>query len=510
LSETILFDQNENESDNSLGYEVFMSEGDTIETEDGLIWKEVLREGTWSYRPGPGHKPLAKPLSIVAGNSTNEDEIGMADLIDAFEDNAIDHITVPTSHDDKPHENTGYVRKLQQGVRNGRKVLMAGLEFTEPDIKEKAIRGSIANTSAGIIAGYINKLTGKTYKYALGHIALTNKPWISGMTPFGANSNFSEDNIIPVAIELSSYMDGEDSQSEEGMAAEFLDELLMAFMDKDSEKLADIFSAFEGKWPSAWDRPISEMLYEGREDDLNTLRKIVDELKGAKSETFDKDFFERMLSSMDFSEENFGESSDNESHENEEEDDSSEDEGADSSASKDDEDKKGGNDMSESSTESVESDKTELSEDVTTDLLNEHKAEFSEQLAERDAEIEKLRSEVHENKVDKSIEDLKALGFSEFPGFLKAVRDIYLADVKEASIITLSEEDGSSVELSASEIVDRIIKSLPTEELFKHSFSDNITSMDDHGRPDVGLSDNERGERLAEHLGIELPKDGDN
>ena len=166
--------------------------------------------------------------------------------------------------------------------------------------------------------------------------------------------------------------------------------------------------------------------------------------------------------------------------------------------------------MSESSTESVESDKTELSEDVTTDLLNEHKAEFSEQLAERDAEIEKLRSEVHENKVDKSIEDLKALGFSEFPGFLKAVRDIYLADVKEASIITLSEEDGSSVELSASEIVDRIIKSLPTEELFKHSFSDNITSMDDHGRPDVGLSDNERGERLAEHLGIELPKDGDN
>lgn len=510
MQETILFDQNENDSDSSLGYEVFMSEGDTIESEDGLIWKEILREGTWSYRPGPGHKPLAKPLSIVAGNSSSNDEIGMADLVEAFEDGAIDHITIPTSHDDKPHENTGYVRKLKQGVRNGRQVLMAGLEFTEPDIKEKALRGSIANTSAGIIAGYINKFTGKTYKYALGHIALTNKPWINGMTPFGANSNFSEDNIIPVEIDLAMYGSDDDMEdSEEGKAAEFLDRLLKAFKERNSEMLASLFEQFNGEWPSDWDESISDMIYEGREDEPAMLRMIVNTLRKSQ-DSFNKDFFDKLLANMEFSDENFGESSDNESHGNEEENNSSQvSEGADSGASNDDEDK-GGNDMSESSTESVESDKTELSDDTTTDLLSEHRAEFSEQLAARDAEIEKLREEVHKNKVDKSIEELKTLGFSEFPGFLKTVRDIYLSDSKETSIITLSEDDGSTTELTASGIVDRLIQSLPTDELFKHNFSDNFTSMDDHSRPDVSLSDSERGERLADALGIDLPKDGDN
>lgn len=513
MPETVLFDQSENDSDKSLGYEVYMSEGDAVES-DGLIWKEILREGTWSYRPGPGHKPLAKPLTIVAGNSSNEDEIGMADIVEAFEDGAIDHVTIPTSHDDKPHENTGYIRKLEQGIRNGRQVLIAGLDFTEPEIKEKAVRGSIANTSAGIIAGYINKFTGKTYKYALGHVALTNKPWINGMTPFGANSNFSEDNIIPVAISLDMHKgDNDMEESEEGKAAQFLDSLLKAFKSRDTEALASLFEEFNGAWPSDWNESISDMIYEGREDEPAMLREIVGVLRES-NQTFNKDFFEKLLQESNFSEESFGESSINESHENEEEEasaETSEDEGADSGASKDDEDNKGGNDMSESSTESVESDKTELSEDTTTaDLLAEHKVELSEQLAARDAEIEKLRSEVHANKVDNSIEELKALGFSEFPGFLKTVRDIYLADAKEASVITLSEDDGSTTELTASEIVNKLIQSLPTEELFKHSFSDNLTSMDDHSRPGVSLSDTERGAKLAEHLGIDLPKDGDN
>lgn len=426
-----MFDQNENDSQESVGYEIYMTDGDTVEAEDGLVWKEILREGTWPYRPGPGHKPLAKPLKIVKGNAESEDEIGMADLVEAFYDDAIDHVTIPTSHEDKPHENTGYIRELRQGVRNGREVLIAGLEFTEPEIADKAKRGSIANTSAGIIAGYINKFTGKMYKYALGHVALTNKPWINGMVPFGANSDLSDETIVPVLLE----------NVEEDSAEE-------TFVESSESENHE------------------ETAVEESEDNSEE----VETEETNDTETVDKP-------------------------------------GADLSA--DDEDTQGGITMSESSTESVESDATtELSEDTTATLLSEHDAKFSEELAKRDAEIEKLRAEVHKAKVDDSIEELKTMGFSEFPGLLTVVRDIYLADERQAEVISLSEE-GTEVSLSATDIVDRIIKALPTEKMLEHSFSD-FSSMDDKNRPDVHLSDSERGDKLAEALGIALPKEGDN
>lgn len=436
-NKTVLFDQNENDSEDSFGYEVYMTDGDIVESEDGLVWKEILREGTWPYRPGPDHKPLKKPLSIITGNAENSDQIGMADLIEAFYDEAIDHVTIPTSHDDKPHENTGYIRELKQGVRNGRQVLMAGLEFTEPDIAEKAKRGSIANTSAGIIAGYINKFTGKMYKYALGHVALTNKPWINGMVPFGANSDLSEDTIVPVLLE--------DFEQEESSEESDTDETFVESSESEAHE---------------------EAVVEASEDNSEeVIAEETDEVETTESK------------------------------------------GADLSA--DDEGNKGGNTMSESSTESVESDATtELSEDTTATLLSEQDTKFSDELAKRDAEIEKLRSEVHKAKVEDSIEELKTMGFSEFPGLLTVVRDIYLADEKQAEVISLSEE-GAEVSLTASDIVDRVIKALPTEKMLEHSLSD-FAPMDDKNRPGVSLSDSERGEKLAESLGIDLPKEGDN
>src|SRR4051812_16029348 len=109
----------ENMSNDSHLYELFLADGETVE-EDGLIWKDVLKEGTWSYRPGPNQKPIPVPLKIVSGSSEKKEEIGMADIIDAFEDGAIDHVTVPTSHDDKPQDNTGFVKKLKVVEKDGR------------------------------------------------------------------------------------------------------------------------------------------------------------------------------------------------------------------------------------------------------------------------------------------------------------------------------------------------------------------------------------------------------
>lgn len=183
-------------------FELFFTDEDTVE-EEGLVWKDVLKEGTWSYRPGPGQKPIPVPLKIISGHSETKEEVGMADIVDAFDDGAIDHVTVPTSHDDKPQDNTGFVKKLKIIERDGQHFLRAGIDFTEPEFKDKALRRTIANTSAGIVFDYIKKDSGKIYKNVLGHVALTNKPWLNGMEPFGvaASEGYSEENIIPLLLD---------------------------------------------------------------------------------------------------------------------------------------------------------------------------------------------------------------------------------------------------------------------------------------------------------------------
>jgi hypothetical protein len=198
---SILFDGQIDDTDH-LAFELFCTDGE-VEEQDGLVWKEVLREDQWAYRPGVGQKPIAVPLRVVAGHSSQKGQIGMEDLIDAFEDGAVDHVTVPTSHEDKPHENTGFVRKLRKATGQGGKTrLLAGIEFTEDDIKGKAKRGSIANTSVGVLFDYIKKDSGKKYNQVLGHVALTNKPWINGMQPFGvaASEDYTDDEIVPLML----------------------------------------------------------------------------------------------------------------------------------------------------------------------------------------------------------------------------------------------------------------------------------------------------------------------
>lgn len=197
------YEELENKPDEANFYEIFMANG-SVDESDGLIWKDILYEDEWAYRPGQGQKPTPVPLKVVAGHATNQfREIGMQDLIDAFNDGAIDHVTIPTSHEDKPHENTGFIRRLKVEDRGGKKYLRAGMEFTEPEIEGKANRGSIANTSVGVIFDYVQKKTGKKYSQVLGHVALTNKPWINGMKPFGvaASEGYEDDEITPLMLE---------------------------------------------------------------------------------------------------------------------------------------------------------------------------------------------------------------------------------------------------------------------------------------------------------------------
>lgn len=167
-----------------------------VQESDGLMWYPIIREGQWALRPGGQTGKRKTPLKVVAGTSTNQRKyLGLQDLVDAFNDEAIQHVTVPSSHSNTVLENQGYITgmKIVDGTVKDQKtkkpkkvkVLMGGYDITEPETKGKMERRSIANRSAGILYDYTNTETGKTYPAVIEHVALTNKPWITGMVSFG-------------------------------------------------------------------------------------------------------------------------------------------------------------------------------------------------------------------------------------------------------------------------------------------------------------------------------------
>jgi hypothetical protein len=175
--------------------EMYFADGDVVE-EDGVIWKTIMREGVWKYSPGPGQRPVAKPITVTKSGISDPKKfvISLEELKKNFDAGAKDHITIPTSHDDKVHENTGFIEALRIGTdKDGRATLEAAHNFTEPDIKAKVKRGTIANVSAGILFDYINKETGTKFNAILGHSALTNSPWLNKMEPFRKAVNAGED-----------------------------------------------------------------------------------------------------------------------------------------------------------------------------------------------------------------------------------------------------------------------------------------------------------------------------
>ncbi len=196
-------------SDDDLSLEIYVQGGigeDVLLGEDGFVWAPILRSGTLALRPGPNGQKVAEPLVFVPGLSTNtRKEIGLQNLVDAFESDAVQHVTIPTTHENSVLQNTGYIRglKIVDSKRvPGQKVLMAAHDFTEPDVKARIERGSIANRSCGILYDHADTETGTVYPQVLEHVALTNKPWVRGMTAYGevSEEDFSERTVVPMLL----------------------------------------------------------------------------------------------------------------------------------------------------------------------------------------------------------------------------------------------------------------------------------------------------------------------
>lgn len=488
-------------ADDSQLSEVYLADGIADEGDNGLIWKEILREGEWAYRPGPDHKPIPVPLKVVSGKANSKTEIGMADLLEAFNEGAVDHVTVPTSHEDRPHENTGHVRALKKINIDGKAKLLAGIEFTEPDIKSKVLRHSIANTSAGIIFDYVRKDSGKDYRQVLGHVALTNKPWINGMEAFSMSPDvdivFSDENTIPLVLS-----DGPDEDYLVALSADEIESLdnlyLKDFTAERRRELAKKGHALpDGSFPIENEEDLKNAIQAfGRAKNKEAAKRhIIKRAKAlGKTNLLPNDW---KVSLSDDNEKEATEVSMAEKNE-------------------------------EGKTEETRQEETSknpapdvvISEETRKELFSEIAEKFKPQLEEKDAENKELRKKVHAMEVDSRINELKEEGFSEYPGLLKEIRGVMLAD-NGSETLTLSESvDGEEkeVSLSVTGAVERIINALPKQD-GKVNFGEQHSATDDKNRPEVDpnkeKSTDEKIALAAEELGLsgfdkpETKKDGD-
>jgi len=502
----------ESEGDSAL-LEVFLTDGEVQESDD-LIWKDILREGEWAYRPGPGQKAVPVPLKIVPGKANvKEKEIGMEDILEAFEDGAIDHVTVPTSHDDKPHENAGYVRDLKIVERDGKTFLRAGIEFTELDIKGRVTRKSIAGVSAGIVFDYVKKDSGKRYKMALGHVALTNKPWINGMVPF--SEDFSDEQIASVSFADIVW----DQEQSFNWIRNQISNSIRPYVEPDMECYVNDVSndqALVTKFDSSGNEfnyvvPFKinngSVAIEDKDNWIEAKREWV-----KTSETLNQKSFAEIFRKE--KEETLSESARKGADQNKPNE-------GEMGMSKEVEEKKDSTKEPGATPSPDPAPATELSEKERNKIKEELSVEFSEKLKKEAEEKKELQEKVHKMTVESRVAELED-DFKDHPGILKEVRNLMLADVAGEKVLSLSEQaegesEAKEVELSLTEAIERIISVLPKKD-GKINFGEQTNETENHNEPksevDETKSVEERAAEFAQDLGLtDYPvpekKDGD-
>jgi hypothetical protein len=430
--------------------ELFCSDTSVSEA-DGLIWKVALPVGELKLSPGWDGKPVHRPLRVVDGTSEDpKAAIGLQDIVDAFNENAVQHVTVPLSHADKVHENTGFVRQLKVvELPDGRKALSCGIEFTEPEIREKVKRGSIANVSVGVQFDYHKKDNGKRYKAALQHVALTNHPWVPGMPPFGAQMSESA-MIVPleVADEATETVDTWEMAQEIWAVRDMLcdaldsgdsslelvdfDRSVAILADEDGNRTQVPYVVEEGKALLA--------LSNATPVEADAEEVVVDQVEG---ETTGEEEQSDVLAEAEATliDENLA-------------------------------------DVAASEPTELEIAQSERERLITTNMkeggdhMSEEMIEMSEDVKAKLSRLEELEAKVRESEVEARITELKELGLSEYPGFLKEVRELMLADDGGPAAVLLSEESGERTGITVTDIVERFVNSLPRDEEGKFKLSE--------------------------------------
>lgn len=133
--------------------------------------KEVLYEGTFRHPSDP-----YKELTMDVARFT--------EWVNNFRKKVIDIVYVPLNHSDNPKDNTGFVEDLYIGESEshpGRKALFAKFNIVLTDIADK-IGKTIVGCSIGAERYFSPE--GEDMGECLGHIALTNEPYIPHLGEF--------------------------------------------------------------------------------------------------------------------------------------------------------------------------------------------------------------------------------------------------------------------------------------------------------------------------------------
>jgi hypothetical protein len=466
-----------------------------LDEHDDLVWKDVLVEGTWALSPDITGQPQRVPLRVVAGDA-GPGEVSMSELKSNFDEGAIDQVTVPLSHADRPDENTGYVKKLDiRPDADGKQRMYAGIGFTEPDVKEKARRGTIPNVSVGVLFDYMRKRDGKKYKQVLAHTALTSKPWLNGLTPFGALAasqdleigtmtamNFEDDAVAPEAppeppnaepstdvvwkregsadwIREAATAALREMKSEDDEYSCYVRDVNAAdstvLVDEDGKSYVAPYAVENGELTMAprdeWTAAKQEWVAASEQ----RIRVVVTKDKLSLSEAQDS--------------------------------------------------RKARANGAGSTTRVISKEVTNVG-DSTTELTL---SEMQDRMAQIEKENRELKEADRRKTVESRVKEIGEMGLSEHPGLLKEIRNIMLSDDGQPALMLSEEGRGEDAqELTATAVVERVIQAMPTKDgriaLSEQAFS---PTQEAGGRPPEDASGEKpvdvRTEEVLRELGLE-------
>lgn len=390
--------------------ELFLADPRVTVDSEGLIWKPMLRTGTWVEGPN------GRPFKVVAGKGSDHRKqiVGIQDVYEAFMDGAHENVTVPLTHDDRTDENTGFVRKMRVHVGDdGSTWLLGGHDFTEPDIREKVLRGTIPNSSAGLRFDYRRREDGKHYPAVMRHNALTPHPLMNRLAPFGVNADESQDTYNLHSLQFSE--------------TPVEDDVLREYWQKMQSVMTDT------------SMPVM--------DRVDAVKKIISETP-ALSEDSTSAPSENISNTSTAGEE--PRMADENKNENEN--------GTGAPPAT----------PPVSTTPPVaETNPFVLAEDPQFKALEAENKKLRDERAQDKAQLDQLLAGQRKTSADAAVTALKGMGFTEENGcseFLQEIHKIYLADQGEAVILLADEEGAAPRPVGAIDLVTRLIGKLPKKD----------------------------------------------
>lgn len=434
---------------------------------EGLIEKAVLRTGQWSVTPS-SNGIIAKPLVVQRDGESDPKNsiISLSELVENFKAGAIPNVQIPLSDDDDDHKNitkvnTGYVRDLYIKDVDGTSYLMAKMDITEPDVKEKVLRGTYSDVSCGIPFGVTSR--GKRWNVALEHVAITNRPFIDGLGPFGlAASDKHKESVEVVGYDS---FDGPAKQPEPEVEQEPLVQLsaqetiaavsealvtqlslppYYEVLDIDGENAIARHKLVNTTWTIPLtitsDSANPVLLAEVEQWEEQEPGEPVAQMSDPQSQ---RDPLEeaRQLRELRLSRSTANDS--------------------------------GGSAMPNSGIAAL--DGVELSDEARQAIQS---------VLDENAS---LRARTREQEADARVEELKGLGLSERPGFLKFYRSIMLSDDGGPAVVLLSDNGTEKERLTALDVLDRAVEALKVED--KIVLSDQALASGNDNPPPANADD---------------------